>query len=146
MIHHSVFKNHLFLHSTSDQKFFKAIFSVNILSYSLLWFWTLSSFDTLVYTCSIPPSFERLPHNFLKILFIYSWETHTHRGRDTGRGRSRLQTGSPTWDSIPGLQDHALGQREALNCWAPQASLNFYFLINHLNLCKDYFFSIFKTN
>ena len=30
------------------------------------------------------------------------------RGRDTGRGRSRLHAGSPTWDSIQGLQDHAL--------------------------------------
>ena len=29
------------------------------------------------------------------------------RGRDTGRGRSRLHAGSPMWDSIPGLQDHA---------------------------------------
>ena len=26
-------------------------------------------------------------------------------GRDTGRGRSRLHAGSPTWDLIPGLQD-----------------------------------------
>ena len=24
-------------------------------------------------------------------------------------GRSRLHAGSPTWDLIPGLQDHALG-------------------------------------
>ena len=38
---------------------------------------------------------------------------HTERGRDTGRGRSRLHVGSPTWDSIPGLQDHILGQRQA---------------------------------
>ena len=30
-------------------------------------------------------------------------ETHTHT--DIGRGRSRLHAGSPTWDSIPGLQD-----------------------------------------
>ena len=30
---------------------------------------------------------------------------------DTGRGRSRLYAGSPTWDLIPGLQDHILGQR-----------------------------------
>ena len=37
------------------------------------------------------------------------------RGRDTGRGRSRLHAGSPTQDSIPGLQDHALGGRPALN-------------------------------
>ncbi|XP_072694746.1 GTP cyclohydrolase 1 isoform X2 [Canis lupus baileyi] len=38
------------------------------------------------------------------------------RGRDTSRERSRLHAGSPTWDSIPGLQGHALGQRQALNC------------------------------
>ena len=31
------------------------------------------------------------------------------RGRDTGRGRSRLHAGSPRWDSILGLRDHALG-------------------------------------
>ena len=39
----------------------------------------------------------------------------TERGRDTGRRRSRLHAGSPTWDSIPGLQDQALGQRQVLN-------------------------------
>lgn len=33
------------------------------------------------------------------------------RGRDTGRGRSRLHAGSPTCDSIQGLQDHAPGCR-----------------------------------
>ena len=33
------------------------------------------------------------------------------RGRDTGRGRSRLHPGSPMQDSIPGLQGHALGCR-----------------------------------
>ena len=37
------------------------------------------------------------------------------RGRDTGRGRSRLHAGSPMWDLIPGLQDHALDRRQALN-------------------------------
>ena len=47
---------------------------------------------------------------FLKILFIH--ERHGGvGGRDTGRGRSRPHAGSPTWDSIPGLQDHALDQR-----------------------------------
>nr|XP_055191416.1 syntaxin-binding protein 4 isoform X2 [Nyctereutes procyonoides] len=30
------------------------------------------------------------------------------------RGRSKLHAGSPTWDSIPGLQDHALGRRPTL--------------------------------
>ena len=33
--------------------------------------------------------------------FIYLFMTHTHRGRDTGRGRSRLHAGSPMLDSIP---------------------------------------------
>ena len=39
---------------------------------------------------------------FLKILCIYSWETdrERERGRDTGRGRSRLLAGIPMWDSI----------------------------------------------
>ena len=31
--------------------------------------------------------------------------THTERGRDTGRGRSRLHAGSPP-EAILGLQDH----------------------------------------
>ena len=31
------------------------------------------------------------------------------RGRDTGRERSRLHAGSPTWDSIMGLKDPAPG-------------------------------------
>ena len=35
-------------------------------------------------------------------------DTHRERGRDTGRGRSRLYAGTPTWDSIPDFQDHAL--------------------------------------
>ena len=57
---------------------------------------------------------------FFKIyLFIYDRqrerERERERGRDTGGGRSRLHTGSPMGDSILGLQDHALGQRQALN-------------------------------
>ena len=40
-------------------------------------------------------------------------ERERERGRDTGRGRNRLHAGSPMWDLIPGLQDHALGQRQA---------------------------------
>ena len=38
-------------------------------------------------------------------------ETERERGRDTGRERSRLHTGSLMWDSIPGLQDHTLSQK-----------------------------------
>ena len=36
-------------------------------------------------------------------------EREKERGGDTGRGKSRLYAGSPMWDSIPGLQDPALG-------------------------------------
>ena len=50
-------------------------------------------------------------------------DTERQSGRDTGRGRSRLPVGSLMWDSILGLQDHALGWRQVLNCWAIQASL-----------------------
>ena len=54
--------------------------------------------------------------NFLNklILFFlrfYLFMRDTERDRDTGRERSRLHAGSPTWDLIQGLQDHALGQR-----------------------------------
>ena len=62
---------------------------------------------------------------FLKdFLFINSWETHRERkrGRDTGRGRSRLHAGSPTLDPIRGLQDQALGWRQTLNHWTTQAA------------------------
>ena len=48
-------------------------------------------------------------------LFMREREKERERGRDTGRGRSRLQAGSPMWDSILGLQDHALSQRQMLN-------------------------------
>ena len=42
-------------------------------------------------------------------LFIHETHKESERGRDTGRGRSRLHGESPMQDSIPGLQDHALG-------------------------------------
>ena len=46
----------------------------------------------------------KVQKNFLfifKDLFTYSWETQRERGRDTGRGWSRILTGSPMWDLIP---------------------------------------------
>ena len=54
----------------------------------------------------------------------------TERERERQRLRQREKqapcTGSPTWDSIPGLQDRALGQRQALNRCATQGSLFIY--------------------
>ena len=52
---------------------------------------------------------------FFLRFYLFIHERHRKRGRDTGRGRSRLHAGSPIWDSILGRQDHALGQRQALN-------------------------------
>lgn len=63
---------------------------------------------------------------FFNILFIHERE----RERDIGRGRSRLHTGSPMWDRTQGLRDHALGQRQALNCWATQMSQCWRFFID----------------
>ena len=41
--------------------------------------------------------------------FIHLFMRERERGRDIGRGRSRLHVESPTWDLMPGLQDQALG-------------------------------------
>ena len=49
-----------------------------------------------------------------KRLYLFIHE----RGRDIGRGGSRLPAWSLRWDSIPGPQDHALRWRQMLNCWA----------------------------
>ena len=40
-------------------------------------------------------------------------DTERGRSRDTGRRRSRLHAGSPTWDSTLGLQDQALAKGRA---------------------------------
>ena len=44
------------------------------------------------------------------------------RQRHRRREKQAPCTGSPMWDSIPGLQDRALGQRQALNRCATQGS------------------------
>ena len=51
---------------------------------------------------------------FFLIFYLFIHERHRERGRDTGRERSRLHAGSLMWDSIPGLQDYALDQRQKL--------------------------------
>ena len=52
---------------------------------------------------------------FFKKIYLFIHERHTERGRNTGRGRSRLHAGSPMWDSIPGFQDHTLSGKQMLN-------------------------------
>ena len=69
-------------------------------------------------------------------LFIHDRHREREKGRDTGRGRSRIHAGSPTRDLIPGLQDHAPCQQQALNRWATQGSLLLLFL-NFFNTFVD---------
>ena len=61
---------------------------------------------------------------FFFLIFFYLFMIVTHRERQRHRQREKQApcTGSPTWDSIPGLQDCALGQRQAPNRCATQGS------------------------
>ena len=49
---------------------------------------------------------------FFKILFLHERHTHTQK---EGQREKPARAGSLVRDSIPGLQDRALGQRQALN-------------------------------
>ena len=51
------------------------------------------------------PQLQFFNNNNNKIIFH---ERYRERGRDTGRGRSRLPAGRPIWDSVPGPWGHAL--------------------------------------
>ena len=50
------------------------------------------------------------------------------RGRDIGRGKSRLPAGGLRQDSISGPWGHNLNQRQILNHWATQASLELHLI------------------
>ena len=67
-------------------------------------------------------------HTFFLKDFIYLFMRDTEKGRDIGRGRIRLHAGSPVWESVMGLQDQTLRQRQMLNHWATQAPQYVYFL------------------
>ena len=59
-------------------------------------------------------------------MIVTQRERRRERERESQRHRQREKqtpcTRSPTWDSIPGLQDRALGQRQALNRCVTQGS------------------------
>ena len=61
--------------------------------------------------------------------FLFLWfyllihERHTERSTNIGRGRSRLLTGSPMRDSIPGPWDGDRSWEQTLNHWATLVSL-----------------------
>ena len=66
-------------------------------------------------------------------LFVYLFmrDTEKERGRNTGRGRSRLPAGSLMWDLMwdPILRLLDLSRRQTLNRWTTQASRYSKFLI-----------------
>uniref|UniRef100_A0A8C0LDS2 NIF system FeS cluster assembly NifU N-terminal domain-containing protein n=1 Tax=Canis lupus dingo TaxID=286419 RepID=A0A8C0LDS2_CANLU len=70
---------------------------------------------------------------FLFFFNFYLFMIVTERERERQRHRQGEKqapcTGSLTWDSIPGLQDRALGQRQALNRCTTQESPGLPFLL-----------------
>ena len=60
-------------------------------------------------------------------MIVRERERERERQRHRQRKKQAPCTGSPMWDSIPGLQDHALGQRQAPNSCATQGSRYFKF-------------------
>ena len=53
--------------------------------------------------------------SFFLRFYLFIHETHTERGRNTGRGRSQLHAENPMRDSIPGPRGHDLSPRQLLN-------------------------------
>ena len=96
---------------------------MRVVKFSLFW---LPLWLSLFYLFWISNNGSRITKNASLLIFLrfylFIHERHRERGRDMGRGRSRLHAGSPAWDSIPGLWDHALSRRQMLNCWDTQAS------------------------
>ena len=78
--------------------------------------------------------------------FIYSSELQRERGRDIGRGRSRLRGGSLTQDSIPKPWDHDLSQRQMLNHRATQVPLHHHFSRILPFICEKCHFKKDKSN
>ena len=71
--------------------------------------------QTLTCSAEIRDSIPIVYLFFKDFIYLFMRDPERERSRDTGRGRSSLYAGTPMWDSIPGLQDHALGQRQAPN-------------------------------
>ena len=53
----------------------------------------------------------RFIYLFILKIYLFMVDREREREREGGRGRSRLHAGSPMWDLIPGLQDHAPGPK-----------------------------------
>ena len=71
---------------------------------------------------ALEDSFKSFFFNFYLFMIVTQRERERERQRHRQREKQAPCTGSPTWDSIPGLQDRALGQRQAPNRCATQGS------------------------
>ena len=92
-------------------------------------FWLVSVY--FQFQCCLGADNSRTAFFFLRFyLFIHERHRERKRGRDTGKGKSRLPAGSLMWDPIPGPRDHNLSWRQMLNHWATQGSPLCVFLIN----------------
>ena len=55
--------------------------------------------------------------SFFERFYLCIYERHTHTEAETqAEGEAGSMQGARCGDSIPGLQDHALGQRQGLKC------------------------------
>ena len=68
-------------------------------------------------------------------LFIHERDRERERQRQRQREK-QLPTGSLIWDSIPGLRNHDLNQRQMLSHWATQVPVLFNFLSTDYLFCK----------
>ena len=59
--------------------------------------------------------FVGLQKKFFLRFYLFIHKRQRERGRDTGRGRSRLPARSPMWDLIPGSPGSHPGLKVALN-------------------------------
>ena len=102
---------------------------LKILGYSI---WIYDHLLIFFWICLSALQIQKIYHLSIFFNFLFIYDSHTERERERereGEGQRHRQrekqapcTGSPTWDSIPGLQDHALGQRQAPNRCATQGS------------------------
>ena len=85
--------------------------------------------------------FQVLPFLFAKIstfktiFYLFVHETHRERGRDTGRGRTRLPVGRPTWDSIP-ITTWAKGRHSTTK--SPRSPPNIHLILGFRSKAKPF--------
>ena len=89
-----------------------------VLRLKLAFFWLLVG--QIMFLCFSAIEISFFFFNFY--LFMIVTERERERQRHRQREKQAPCTGSPTWDSIPGLQDRTLGQRQAPNRCATQGS------------------------